>query len=118
MGEQPEWELWLSVGGRTKLRGLGTQRRCGSSTGASRCKLRRRLSYAFEEHTVFGNEAAAFRDTFFEEQGHIYGWMIAFLQHTFPLIESWASPAGKAAKNQVRGAVRTSRGWKEKERSR
>ena len=69
------------------------------------------------EQQDLGAEAVAFRDTFFDKNGNVYGWMKGYLLPRYR-IDSLTSLAGKAAQNQVRSAVRYAQGWKEREKGR
>ena len=83
-------------------------RRCGV--------LQRRRSYVLDQQQDMGSRACAFRDSFFEERGHIQGWLRAFLKKTFEF-EDLISVAAKAALQQIKCAVRTAQNGVEKYRN-
>ena len=78
--------------------------------------LQRRRSYVLDQQQDLGSRACAFRDSFFEERGHIQGWLRAFLKKTFEF-EDLTSVAAKAALQQIKCAVRTAQNGIEKYRN-
>ena len=78
--------------------------------------LQSRRSYVLDQQQDLGSRACAFRDSFFEERGHIQGWLRAFLKKTFEF-EDLTSVAAKAALQQIKCAVRTAQNGVEKYRN-
>ena len=74
MGEQPEWELWLSfgrgaerggsTGDETQVAGLGA-----SPGPATKRLARQRMQYSLPDQQELGREACLFRESFFEGYG-------------------------------------------------
>ena len=77
----------------------------------------RRRAYVWRDQQELCADALAFRNSFFEERGATYRWMQTFISKHF-LVDGFATARGKAARLQVKSAIRCSQGWAEREQGR
>jgi len=108
-------ELGLGKGSKeavSTLNAVSSVRGPDESLGG-RMVLQRRRSYVLDQQLDLGSRACAFRDSFFEERGHVQGWLGIFFKRTFEF-EDLTSVAAKAALQQIKCAVRTAQNGVEK----